>query len=148
MSALTIFYDGYCPLCVREMTHLRHLDTEQKLTLVDIQADDFAEHYPDIDAAEASRILLSQLPNGELLRGLDSTHAAWSVVGLGWRTVWLRWPILRWFTDHCYLFFARNRYSISRLLTGQARCEPCERGQCSLDSTTSKAQPRSNNGEQ
>jgi len=41
--------------------------------------------------------------------------------------------IIRWFADRAYLYFARNRYRISELLTGQARCEPCSRGDsCSL----------------
>jgi predicted DCC family thiol-disulfide oxidoreductase YuxK len=125
MAELTIFYDGFCPLCVREMDHLRKIDQQQKLRLEDIQQPDFSERYPQIDKAEASSILLSQLPNGTLLKGLDSTHKAWSVVGQGWRTGWMRWPLIRWFADRAYLFFARNRYSISRLLTGQSRCNSC-----------------------
>ena len=38
MSTLTIFYDGFCPLCVREMAQLRRIDPDgDKLTLVEIQ---------------------------------------------------------------------------------------------------------------
>ena len=134
MTELVIFYDGFCPLCVREMGHLRRIDKDNKLQLVDIQQPDFEQRYPHINRAEASSILLSQCPDGRLLRGLDSTHRAWSVVGKGWRTAWLRWPIIRWFADRAYLYFARNRYRISELLTSQARCEPCSRGDgCSLD---------------
>jgi len=45
-----IFYDGYCPLCIAEMRHLRKRDKHNKLTLVDIQAPDFSNRYPTMDA--------------------------------------------------------------------------------------------------
>lgn len=130
MTKLTVFYDGFCPLCVREMAHLRKLDPQGKaLTLVDIQVANMALLYPQIDPAEASRILLSITADGQTLRGLDSTHAAWSAVGKGYRTAFLRWPVIRWFADKAYLWFAANRYRVSFWLTGQARCDggTCER---------------------
>ena len=129
MSVLTLFYDGFCPLCVREMAQLRQIDKQGVLQLVDIQLADSQALYPQIDFSEASRILLALTADGRLLRGLDSTHAAWSAVGLGYRTAWLRWPVIRWFADWAYLYFAANRYRISYWLTGQARCDngSCQR---------------------
>lgn len=129
MSVLTLFYDGFCPLCVREMAQLRQIDKQGALQLVDIQLADSQALYPQIDFSEASRILLALTADGRLLRGLDSTHAAWSAVGLGYRTAWLRWPVIRWFADRAYLYFAANRYRISYWLTGQARCDngSCQR---------------------
>jgi predicted DCC family thiol-disulfide oxidoreductase YuxK len=129
MSVLTLFYDGFCPLCVREMAQLRQIDKQGVLQLVDIQLADSQALYPQIDFSEASRILLALTADGRLLRGLDSTHAAWSAVGLGYRTAWLRWPVIRWFADQAYLYFAANRYRISYWLTGQARCDngSCQR---------------------
>ncbi|CUS49331.1 MAG: hypothetical protein HLUCCO02_04775 [Idiomarinaceae bacterium HL-53] len=122
---LIIFYDGQCPLCVREMTHLKVKDKDLKIGFEDILAPDFARRYPDVDVAAANRILHG-LQDGNMIYGLDVTHAAWSLVGKGWLTAPLRWPVLRWFADKAYLFFARNRYQISKLLTGQARCERCQ----------------------
>ena len=129
MSVLTLFYDGFCPLCVREMAQLRQIDKQGVLQLVDIQLAESQALYPQIDFSEASRILLALTADGHLLRGLDSTHAAWSAVGLGYRTAWLRWPVVRWFADRAYLYFAANRYRISYWLTGQARCDngSCQR---------------------
>lgn len=129
MPVLTLFYDGFCPLCVREMAQLRQIDQQGVLQLVDIQLAESQALYPHIDFTEASRILLALTADGRLLRGLDSTHAAWSAVGLGYRTAWLRWPVIRWFADRAYLYFAANRYRISYWLTGQARCDngSCQR---------------------
>ncbi|RUO28776.1 DUF393 domain-containing protein [Aliidiomarina sedimenti] len=125
MSRLTIFYDGGCPLCVHEMRKLRKLDTQSQMAFEDIHADGFAARYPDIDKTAADSILHGKTDNAEMLYGLDVTHAAWSLVGRGWLTAPLRWPGIRWLADKAYLFFARNRYKISRLLTGQSRCDDC-----------------------
>lgn len=126
MTQLTIFYDGGCPLCVHEMRKLKKLDGGRQMVFEDIHSDGFEQRYPAIDKTAADTILHAQTDRGEMLYGLDVTHAAWSLVGRGWLTAPLRWPGLRWFADKAYLFFARNRYRISRLLTGKARCEQCK----------------------
>lgn len=93
MPTLILFFDGYCPLCVNEVQHLRRLDKRGVLQFEDIQHPGVAERWPQIDNAEAGRILL-ELDNGTLFKGLDVTHRAWSLMGLGWLTAPLRWPLL------------------------------------------------------
>ena len=132
MPKLTLFYDGHCPLCVREMRHLTRLDRAQNMQLVDIQREDFSEHWPQVNKAEASSILLAVQDNGEWLRGLDVTHRAWQLVGKGYWIAPLRWPVIRLLADQVYLWFARNRYRISGWLTGQQRCEACAINGCDI----------------
>ncbi len=126
MHQLTIFYDSYCPLCIKEMQKLASFDENKQLNLVDIQAPDFSRHYPDVDPLEANRILLGQDENGAWLRGLDVSLHAWTIVGKGHRVFFLRWVWLRPVLNLGYSFFARHRYLISGLLTGKQRCERCE----------------------
>jgi len=119
---LTIFYDGTCPLCVAEMNLLRQYDSNSALRLENLYDVGFSAKYPQIDKAAANTILHGMNAEGKLLYGLDVTVAAWSLVG---RKKWLRvlrWPIIRWFADRAYLFFARNRYRISKLFTGKDVC--------------------------
>lgn len=127
-KALTIFYDGGCPLCVREMKHLKRLDRDNKMAFEDILVDDFQARYPNISVENANQILHGMNADGGMIYGLDVTHSAWRLVGRGWLTAPLRWPVIRWFADKAYLFFARNRNQISKVLTGKSRCE-----QCSID---------------
>lgn len=125
---LTLFYDSYCPLCAQEMDELRRLDSRSqnpRLAFEDIHADDFQSRYPEIDPVAADRILHARYDDGRMIYGLDVTHQAWRLVGKKRWLALLRWPVLRWFADMGYRFFARNRYGISFLLTGRRRCEPC-----------------------
>jgi predicted DCC family thiol-disulfide oxidoreductase YuxK len=138
-ESLTIFYDGYCPLCVKEMRHLKKLDASQKLDLVDVNDAEFTENFPEISQQDALTRLhgywyqsapqLSEENGSEekqLVTGLDVTYHAWRMVGKGWIIAPLRWPGIRWFSDRLYLWFARHRFTISEWLTGQPRCERCK----------------------
>lgn len=105
MAELTLFYDGNCPLCVNEINHLKRLDQGRRIEFENIHAEDFTSRYPDVDREEASAILLGDV-HGQRLRGLDVTHRAWSLVGRGWLTAPLRWPLIRPIADRVYLWFA------------------------------------------
>ena len=122
---LTVFYDGYCPLCVAEMKQLAELDSQGQLVFEDIQASNFSDRYPHIDPIEADRVLHAEYEYGRMIYGLDVTHQVWATVG---KKPWLaiiRWPVIRWFADIGYRIFANNRYTISYWFTGQKRCETC-----------------------
>ncbi|GAL35482.1 cell division inhibitor [Vibrio maritimus] len=123
-TSLTLFYDGHCPLCVKEMTALKKHDTDNVIQLVDIFSETF-EDYPDIDQKAASERLHAYDENGVLWEGLDVTYQAWRLVGRGHYYAFTRWPLLRPICDWCYLKFARHRYTVSGLLTGKKRCDNC-----------------------
>lgn len=129
---LTIFYDGGCPLCVAEMQHLHRLDLQSKLGFENIYAKDFTVRFPHIDQQQADRRLHGQAADGTMLFGLDVTYQAWALVGKRQWVAVLRWPVVKQLADIGYLFFARYRYSISRLVTGQSRCESCAIGRSPL----------------
>ena len=125
MKQLIIFYDGGCPLCVKEMRHLKKLDKNGKIQFENINERDFNQLFPEINVDDANAYLHGQLANGEMIYGLDVTHAAWSQVGKGWLIAPLRLPGIRWVADKVYLGFAKHRNRISKLLTGQERCPQC-----------------------
>lgn len=129
---LIIFYDSHCPLCAAEMRTLQSLDTNKRLQLEDIHANDFSERYPHIDTVEADRLLHGQLANGKIIQGLDVTCLAWKLVGKHKWMQALRWPVIRVFADISYKVFARYRHQISSFVTGKPRCEHCIKDRCDL----------------
>ena len=126
---LTIFYDSYCPLCSAEINQLKAYDRDNQLSFEDIHAVDFVQRYPYVDKLKANKLLHGQLNNGGMIYGLDVTCMAWKTVGKHrWLSI-LRWPVIRWFADLAYLFFARHRNRISSLLTGNKKdieCQSCK----------------------
>lgn len=122
---LTLFYDGMCPLCQKEMKHLVKYNTQGNLSFVDIMEPGFSEQYPELDWDALNNRIHGKTDQGDIITGLDVTYLAWKLVGKGWVYAPTRWPIIRWFADRLYNIFARHRYTISYYLTGQRRCERC-----------------------
>lgn len=124
-TKLRLFYDGQCPLCALEMKHLERANTLQHIQLIDIHEPGLQEQYPHINLKHANDILHAETSNGQLLLGLDATHAAWQLVGKGHRTGWLRNPRIAPFADKAYLFFAKHRHIISRLFISKKCNSQC-----------------------
>lgn len=109
-----LYYDGKCPLCMREMARLGKLKSAQ-LQLADIHEVAPDSGLPDRDTL--LRTLHLQLPDGRLVTGADANVAAWQYTRHGLWFRWMRWPGLRPVVDSVYDAWARWRY---RRLYGQA----------------------------
>ncbi len=151
-AQLTVFFDGNCPLCSREMQHLRKLDTSSRIALFDLASPDaealLAAHHPDINVVEADRILHGKTHDGRVIKGLDVTHMAWSLVGKGHLTAPLRWRFTAPIADRFYLLFAGQRHRISALLTGNFKAafspNSCSDG-CRISARDQDAQDKRGN---
>ncbi|MCW8935455.1 MAG: DUF393 domain-containing protein [Gammaproteobacteria bacterium] len=122
---LTIYYDGHCPLCMKEMQLLKRHDNKQSINFVNLHNENFSNEHPHINVSDAIKILHGQLNTGELLLGLDVSCKAWSLVGKHKWLAILRWPLIRIIADIFYRLFARYRNKISYLLTGKKNCNSC-----------------------
>ncbi|MBV33733.1 MAG: thiol-disulfide oxidoreductase DCC [Porticoccaceae bacterium] len=126
MSQLTIFFDGRCALCAKEMESLKELDRHNRITFENIFAHDFAKNYASVNVEDANRVLQGMKDTGELIYGLDVTVLAWTLVGKGKWVAPLRWPIIKQIADVAYIFFARNREQISRFIMRSRPVTRCD----------------------
>ncbi|MFO0573087.1 MAG: DUF393 domain-containing protein [Polyangia bacterium] len=79
---LTVFFDGACPICSREIAHYRRRDSEGRLRLVDIAAPSFDAAAEGVDGEQVKRSLHVRRRDGQLITGLDSFIAIWDALGL------------------------------------------------------------------
>ncbi len=128
---LTIFYDGNCPLCSAEMRSLKRHDQQNKIQLVDLHSDVFAQQYPEINVDAAMRILHANY-NGQVLRGLQVTHRAWTLIGKGFWVAPLNWPVVKTISHWIYLLVARFRHPLSSILAKalNIKATNCHAKQC------------------
>jgi predicted DCC family thiol-disulfide oxidoreductase YuxK len=120
-----LYYDGSCPLCSAEMTHLQKQQSGQ-LDLLDIHSTPM----PDGKKAEdLLAVLHYRSADGRWLTGLDANVAAWSHTRLGplWRI--LRWPLIRPLADYLYALWARRRYARRYARSRYARRYPSGSGE-------------------
>lgn len=104
----TLFYDGSCPLCSREIQHLSQRK-RASLSLVNIHTMTEANAPGNISKAQLMARLHLRLANGQWLTGLDATVAAWGHTNVGWLFAPLRWPLIKQISDWCYDRWAAKR---------------------------------------
>ena len=120
---IEVFYDGACPVCLREVRFLRRLDRHGRIRFKDIASADFrATDYGKTMEAFISEIH-GRLPDGTWIRGVEVFRRLYSAVGLA-PLVWVtRLPIVAGILDKGYRVFARNRLRwTQRCSNGGGKC--------------------------
>lgn len=121
-----VFYDGECPLCMREIRTLRRRDHAEKIQFTDIAAPDFdAGQHGTTQAALMDKIR-GRLPDGTWIEGIEVFRRLWGAVGFRRLVTLSRLPGISHVLRGMYHLFAKNRLR----LTG--RCGPD--GSCALPS--------------
>ncbi len=122
-----VFFDGDCPLCVREINMLRRMDRGRgRIAFTDIARDDFDPSELGVSWATLMDRIHGRLPDGALIEGVEVFRRLYAAVGFGPIVSLTRLPGISRALDWFYLQFAKNRLK----LTG--RCIPDARGACAL----------------
>ncbi len=104
----TLFYDGQCPLCAREISTLRKLQ-RGRLIFADIH--DQRESSNNLPGREALlRRLHLMTWNGEWVTGLHANVRAWSHTPFGFLFKRLLWPGIYTIAEKVYSKWADKRY--------------------------------------
>src|SRR5690554_6469903 len=103
----TLFYDGRCPLCAKEIRTLRKL---QRGDLIFADIHEQNAHNAQLPTREE---LLKRLHlmtwNGEWVIGLPANVRAWSHTPFGWLLKPLLWPVLYPLAKRVYETWADRR---------------------------------------
>ncbi|WP_136253599.1 thiol-disulfide oxidoreductase DCC family protein [Onishia niordana] len=109
VSPVTLFHDGHCPFCQREVAWLHRHPRRERVRLIDIQADDF-------DAAAWGRSFETMMgrlhladAKGTWFVGMDASRALYAVLGYRRMVAVTMLPGLSWCFDRGYALFARHR---------------------------------------
>ncbi len=122
---IEMFYDGECPLCMRETRMLSRLDRRNRIRFTNIASPEFNATSVGKTQAELMAEMHGRLPDGSWVTGVEVFRRLYSAVGFT-PIVWVtRLPIIRHVLDLGYHIFARYRLK----LTGR-----CSNG-CSIQAT-------------
>ncbi|HPG88110.1 MAG TPA: DUF393 domain-containing protein [Hyphomicrobium sp.] len=91
--SLTVFHDGSCPLCRREIALVQKLTAGENIAFVDVSAPATGEVAPGLSADTAMRRFHVRRADGTLISGAAAFLELWSQSP---RLIWLskvaRWP--------------------------------------------------------
>lgn len=116
-----VFFDGDCPLCLREIAMLRRLDRRGRIRFSNIVDPTFDASSVGLDHAKLMATIHGRLPSGELIEGVEVFRRLYAAVGFSWVVALTRLPGISHILDACYGWFAKNRLR----LTGR-----CADGSC------------------
>ncbi|WP_338477461.1 DUF393 domain-containing protein [Pseudomonas trivialis] len=121
---LTLYFDGDCPLCAREIKLLSARATPDRLLFVDISAEAFDATRLGLTAADMASSLHARFADGTWVTGLDATLWSWRAAGLGAWAAPLSWRLTRPLLNIGYRLFCRWRPHLAWLPhpDGSARC--------------------------
>jgi len=124
---LSVYFDGACPLCIREVNYYQRHDPEGHIRWVDISAADFDAKREGLDPKRVHEVMHVKSYRGRVYTELDAFLAIWRVLPRQrkWRflKIVVRMPGIHWLLTKLYRLFARNRYR----LTGR-----CHNGDCTV----------------
>ena len=106
---LTVFYDGACPLCRREIALMRKLDRRRRLELIDFAKPEFREADCGLSCERLSSVIHAKWADGRVIEGIEVFRAMWTAVGLGLLARISRWPLIEPLLRRGYAWFAKHR---------------------------------------
>jgi predicted DCC family thiol-disulfide oxidoreductase YuxK len=115
------FFDGECPLCLKEVQLLRKLDRKELIRWTDIAALGFDAQVYGKTHDEFMAKMHGRLPDGTWVEGVEVFRQLYAAVGFGPLVSLSRLPGISHVADLGYQVFAKNRLR----LTGRCRDEVC-----------------------
>lgn len=118
---IEVFFDGGCPLCLREINFLKRRDRHGKIKFTDIDAPSFRPEICGKTYDELMARIYGRLPDGTWITGVEVFRRLYSAVGFGPLVMLTRLPVISQIMDLGYHVFAKNRLR----LTGRCTAQSC-----------------------
>ncbi|MFN7943035.1 MAG: DUF393 domain-containing protein [Thermoanaerobaculia bacterium] len=106
---IEVFYDGECPLCMREVRMLWRRDRRQRIRFTDIAAEGFEASSVGKTWQAMMKRIHGRLPDGTLVEGVEVFRRLYAAVGFGPLVALTRLPGIAQLLELAYRVFAENR---------------------------------------
>ena len=113
-AKLTIFFDGGCPLCKREVDFLQSRNQMESLRFIDINSSDFSLDLQNgITYRQAMERIHALKSDGSVIKDIKVFQEAYDLIGLGWIYAPTRFPVFDKFFESIYKLWAKYRLKIT-----------------------------------
>jgi predicted DCC family thiol-disulfide oxidoreductase YuxK len=122
-KTVQVFYDGACPLCMREIRMLMRRDRAARILFTDIAAPDFSAEAFGTTYAELMARIKGRLPDGRWIEGVEVFRRLYAAIGFGWLVAVTRVPGLSHLLSLGYRLFAANRLRLTGRCATDGACQ-------------------------
>jgi predicted DCC family thiol-disulfide oxidoreductase YuxK len=116
---IEVFFDGQCPICLREIKLLRRWDTESHIRFTDIAGSEFDARSVGVAWSTLMASIHGRLADGTLVEGVEVFRRLYAAVGFSKLVALSRLPGISAAADLGYHIFAKNRLRLSGRCTDQ-----------------------------
>ena len=121
---LTIFFDGGCPLCKREVDFMQSRNQKGFLEFIDINSSDFSYHFKNrITYKQAMERIHALKGDGSIIKDIKVFQEAYDLIGLGWIYAPTKIPFFDKFFEFIYGLWAKYRLKITFRPSIEKLCE-------------------------
>ena len=121
-KTVEVFYDGDCPLCMREIRMLMRKDRASRIVFTDIAAPTFDATSVGTTYADLMTRIRGRLADGTWIEGVEVFRQLYAAVGFGRLVAVSRVPGISHLLRLGYHLFAKNRLR----LTGRCADAGCQ----------------------
>jgi predicted DCC family thiol-disulfide oxidoreductase YuxK len=115
MPAITVYYDGACPLCSREIDGYRRMQGAEQLCWIDIHRACPADLGPDLSPQQALARFHVRTADGTLVSGGGAFIRLWAALpAMRWAAAIAGRPPLSWILEPAYRASLRLRPWLAR----------------------------------
>ena len=125
---IEMFYDGHCPLCLRETRLLDRMDRHDRIRFTNIADSNFDAASVGKTQDELMTEMHGRLSDGSWVTGVEVFRRLYSAVGFGPIVMLTRLPIIKQLLNVGYDVFARNRLRLTGRCTENCGIKPTEAG--------------------
>ena len=119
----TVYFDGLCHLCSREIDHYRTMKGADALDFKDITATGFDAVKEGLNPKDIHRVMHVRAANGELRTGVEAFVEIWSNLDkMRWIVPWARRFPLKQVLNMGYVAFAKVRPLLPRKACADDAC--------------------------
>ena len=118
---IEVFFDGDCPLCMKEIRFLQRRDKNHLIGFTDIAEPGFDASQYGMTHDDFMDKIRGRLSDGTLIEGVEVFRRLYTAIGLGFLVSITRIPGISHALDLGYRLFAKNRLR----LTGRCKTDSC-----------------------
>ncbi|MBI4002061.1 MAG: DUF393 domain-containing protein [Nitrospira defluvii] len=106
---LTVFFDGACPVCAREIARMKRCNRREHLTFCDFSRPDYDAATTGLIPETLGRAIHARWADGNVITGIEVFRAMWEAIGWSALARLSRLPMIEQLLLRTYAWFARNR---------------------------------------
>ena len=110
---LSVYFDGDCPICRREIDLVKRLNRRQRLKFIDFSTSAYRSGEHGLNQCDLGKVIHARWSDGRVITGVEVFREMWDAVGLGFLANVSRWPIVNGVLLKAYDWFARNRLRLT-----------------------------------